>query len=1193
MSGDDISDSDSVETYDDLLQTANRPYGICLVGLDNEMNQLILKLFPTAETFIYPSSGFSLHEMDTACSRFLDELDRFYTDKKYNMKRLIIMSSGFGEDFVRQALIIANKTPKYQELAIVISNLVFLNTAQSKAYENIVQKLSTTTTIPPKPRPRELATYRKYYVTNLIAAEDGDVQPNIYPLDDKNEMTIELTNDLSANIIYSNMGDLIYLYNCLAPVSLLKQDAVFEVSHYLDCLERLSWSWRPITDNPLLSDQVFANTVLKEKILSELNLQEHENGNYPTSGYRDIIVVSFEKQEFLAADPSIVDILKSISHQILRHAPSVFSRISQYYESIKGLNIWTENLLWSLISKLLQDSRGYKIVLLIDDINDWDFSFTKLLEDLENLRQSSPSELRVIYTARVYMPGITTRPTLSINMAEEATHKEVTQILKKENRSQLVNESIEEAVDCELQGISESCLTTYLYLKKVSRLTKVTTLSTLCKVLPKTPHRRDDIYQAEMELLAEKDHDILQWCWSSLSWLAQTIHPLTIQELSVAVALHQIGSGMSREEVRNHISVNMWDDLHRHLGLFMKMDKLRPAVVHDTAKEFIRCYRNTKGGLGLARHGDIVILCLRYLKSFMATYDNSAVEEYPEYGFVEYIFEFLSCRETRIPWFKKHQTTTSRLIPANPTEISTLEVACGLGQVRVVSLMLGEKTSHGLDDALLERSLNTAIANSQSALVPILLHAGARSELALRLAAERNMISVVDQILEHESKLEETSSFEKAIFTTAIHGRFDAMTRICDYYTDLDKLDQIRSSALEMAVIYGHASIVSSLLLHASRSTESLDDYATLTNTSNSEQRNVLSKPLFDKCKSVLEIAASQGHTEIISILLRVRVEATELALENATKQQNLYAVGLLAEALMSQCYILRYSKALHLASEGGCLAVVKKLLKYGVDTNCRDNVNQTPLHKASKQGYDDVVQLLLQRGADRNACDDHGAMPCHLAARGGHIQAYIALQEDPETRQDDLSVTYAAKGGHLLMVKYLLSLKLKTAQTRDQTILDSPLLEAASRGYVFVVHELCEAGFDLNTRTGTSSPLHCAASGGYVDIVSYLITKGAEVNSRNEARRSPLHLSVAYSKVVELLLEKGADPNVVDLNERTPLHIATLGRHLSVIMALIDHRADAMIEDEWGNTALDLARTIENGGEVIELLEGVTEKDI
>ncbi|KAI1145113.1 ankyrin repeat-containing domain protein [Nemania diffusa] len=1011
------------------------------------------------------------------------------------------------------------------------------------------------------------------------------------------------------------------------------------------CLERLSWSWRPINDNPLLSDQIFANTVLKEKILSELKLQEHESGNYPTSvclfgpsgsgktsflrsfalgveGYRDIIVVSFEKQEFLATNPSIVDILKSISHQILRHAPSVFSRISQYYESLKGLAVWSENLLWSLISKLLHDSRGYRIVLLIDDINDWKLSFTKLLGDLKNLIQSSPSELRIIYTATVDIPGILTGPPLSMNMAEEATHKEVTQILKKENRSQLVNESVKEAVDCELQGISESCLTTYLYLKKVSRLTKVTTLSTLRKVLPKIPHRRDDIYQAEMELLAEKDHDILQWCWSSLSWLVQTIHPLTIQELSVAVALHQIGSGLSREEVRNHISVNMWDDLHRHLGLFVKRDKLRPAIVHDTAKHFIRSYRNTntKGGFGLASHADIVILCLRYLKSFMATYDNSTAEEHPEYEFIAYsaeywprhyqlaleddqvnqtnidqqVFEFLSCRDTRMPWFKKYQTTASRSISANPAEIGALEVACGLGQVRVVSLMLGEKTSHGLDNVLLGRSLNTAITNSQSAVVPILLHAGARSELALSLAVERNMISVVDQMLEHEPNFEETSSFEKAIIAAAIHGRLEAMIKLCDYCTDLDKLDQIKSSAFEMAVIYGHASIVSFLLLHARRRTESLDDFASLTNVSGSERANLFSKPLFDKCKSALETAAAQGHTETISILLRAGVEATELALENATKQQNLYTVGLLAEAFKSQGCILRCSRALRLASEGGCLAVVKKLLEYGVDTDCRDSsVNQTPLHKASKQGHEDVVQLLLQKGADRNACDDHGAMPCHLAARGGHIQAYIALQEDPETRQDDLSVTYAAKGGHLLMVKYLLSLKLKTAQTRDQTILDSPLLEAASRGYVFVVHELCEAGFDLNTRTGTSSPLHCAASGGYVDIVSYLITKGAEVNSRNEARRSPLHLSVAYSKVVELLLEKGADPNVVDLNERTPLHIATLGRHLSVIMALIDHRADAMIEDEWGNTALDLARTIENGGEVIELLEGVTEKDI
>jgi hypothetical protein len=277
----------------------------------------------------------------------------------------------------------------------------------------------------------------------------------------------------------------------------------------------------------MLDDATLMDTELKERLILQLKLHEHESGKYPTSvclfgpsgcgktsflrsfplgleGYRDIIIVAFEKQDFQATDPSIVDILKSFSHQILCHEPSAFSRISSYYQFLGNQDVWTEQLLWSFVLQLLRDARGHKLVLLIDDISDWLSPFGELLQNLENLRQSSPFGLQVICTATVDEPSLIPGAALSINMAEEGTWREVTQILKRAIDNQLASESIEKAIDCELGAISGNCLTTYLYLKQMSRLSTVTTPSILGRVLPKLPHRREDIYQAEMEMLARE-----------------------------------------------------------------------------------------------------------------------------------------------------------------------------------------------------------------------------------------------------------------------------------------------------------------------------------------------------------------------------------------------------------------------------------------------------------------------------------------------------------------------------------------------------------------------------------------------------------------------------------------------------------------------------------------------------------------
>lgn len=79
----------------------------------------------------------------------------------------------------------------------------------------------------------------------------------------------------------------------------------------------------------------------------------------------------------------------------------------------------------------------------------------------------------------------------------------------------------------------------------------------------------------------------------------------------------------------------------------------------------------------------------------------------------------------------------------------------------------------------------------------------------------------------------------------------------------------------------------------------------------------------------------------------------------------------------------------------------------------------------------------------------------------------------------------------------------------------------------------------------------------------------GADPNKPGDFARTPLHEAAAESvEIVELLIARGAQLNPLDGDGRTPLHLA----HSDAARALLAHKADFLILDKNGNSALHTA---------------------
>lgn len=141
-------------------------------------------------------------------------------------------------------------------------------------------------------------------------------------------------------------------------------------------------------------------------------------------------------------------------------------------------------------------------------------------------------------------------------------------------------------------------------------------------------------------------------------------------------------------------------------------------------------------------------------------------------------------------------------------------------------------------------------------------------------------------------------------------------------------------------------------------------------------------------------------------------------------------------------------------------------------------------------------------------------------------------------------------------------------------------------------VHQLIEAGVDVNARDDVGrAALHWATAASPA-VITALLRAGADVQAEDQYQRTPLHFISAAGSAenISLLLQAGAEVNARTANDWTPLHgVAKFGTPENVQLMLAAG-ADGAARTQMGETAFDLATTNARmaGTEALETLREV-----
>lgn len=542
------------------------------------------------------------------------------------------------------------------------------------------------------------------------------------------------------------------------------------------------------------------------------------------------------------------------------------------------------------------------------------------------------------------------------------------------------------------------------------------------------------------------------------------------------------------------------------------------------------------------------------------------------------------------------------------TQETALTLACCGGFLDVVDFLIkaGAEISAGTHKPLMEASQEGHVE-----LVKYLLAVGADvnaatslGDTALMYACEGGHTEVADTLITHGANTDhEAEGGCTPLMKACRSGHLATVEFLISRGADVNKIttngDQ---TPLSLACGCGHFDIVESLLAHGADPTYRLRDNSTMLIEAAKGGHTSIVQLLIDYPASLqariavlspaswyppievdsqtesnhdtaLSVACAGGHEEVVKILLNRGSDVEHRDKKGLTPLQISAQAGhgkLISTLLNNGADLEAQSErtkdtALSLACSSGRYDAVEILLAGGANKEHRNVSDYTPLSLAASGGYVFIIKLLLTHGAEINSRTGSklGISPLMLAAMNGHAQTVKLLLDmgsdinaQIETNRNT-ALTLACFQGRVDVVSLLLDRK-ANAEHRAKTGL-TPLMEAASGGFVDVGKVLLDKGADVNAPPVPSSrdtALTIAADKGHCKFVELLLSRGAAFDVKNKKGNSPLWLACngGHIDVVNLLIQSGANVDSQDNRKVSSLMAGFRRGHVKVVKLIVRH---------------------------------------
>lgn len=216
------------------------------------------------------------------------------------------------------------------------------------------------------------------------------------------------------------------------------------------------------------------------------------------------------------------------------------------------------------------------------------------------------------------------------------------------------------------------------------------------------------------------------------------------------------------------------------------------------------------------------------------------------------------------------------------------------------------------------------------------------------------------------------------------------------------------------------------------------------------------------------------------------------------------------------------------LSVEYNRVAIMKKLLADGHDTNIADTTGLTCLQSACYQGSEAMVRDLLANEASPHKVGANGSYPIHDSVTGQNVEVLRMLLH----HQIDVNVL-------------------------DGTAQQTALMWAAQFGLADFVSELCSFNADMYIQDNTGKNVaHYAAMSNHVSVYQSLRNADMDFDSTDYEGNTPLHVACIYgaNDFARNVLEGGCYPSFQNHQGNTAAHIAAQYNQIDVIKTICEY---------------------------------------